>query len=65
MAMQHTVGEIARRINEIACEGLVGERTAAQTISFLAHCVDELIAGRFPNPDQFPALLGEELAVAA
>jgi hypothetical protein len=65
MAMKYTVGEIGRRINDVAVEGLTGERPAAETISFLAHCVDELIAGRFPDLDQFPALLGEELAAAA
>ena len=65
MAQRHTVGEIAKQINDIACEGLVGDRTAAQTISFLATCVEKLLSGEFPDPDDFPALLGEELAVAA
>ena len=65
MALKYTVGEIAARANAIACEGLTGERTAAETIAFLMTCVDKLLAGEFPDPDDFPALLGEELAVAA
>ena len=64
MAQRHTVGEIAKQINDIACEGLVGDRTAAQTISFLATCVDKLLSGEFPDPDKFDEML-EERPVAA
>ncbi len=64
MALKYSVGQIASRINNIAVEGLVGERTAASTIVFLTGCIDKLIAGEFPDPDEFDALLGEDLVAA-
>ena len=65
MALKYSVGEIARRINNIAVEGLTGERTAASTIVFLTSCIDKLLAGEFPDPAQFGEMLEEDLAVAA
>ena len=65
MALKYSVGQIGERINQVAVEGLTCERPAAQVIVFLMDCVEKLLSGEFPDPDDFPALLGEELAVAA